>query len=147
MESNNNDNKKYITQMIIAFLLMLIGFVLMMMYIASLLGIEGSFGKNISEMWVIISAIPMILGAMILSFIPIMKQRKEAESYNNSDNSSDITTEQSTGSPRLDFQQMRIVSIVISASSFIVGIFILYLILGKSGLGVLFEGLFGNIEN
>ncbi len=144
MESNNNDNRKYITQMIIAFLLMLLGFVLVMMFIASKLGIEGSFGE---EMWIIIGAIPLILGSMMLSFIPIMKQRKEAESYRNSDNSSDITPEQSTKSPGLGFQQMRIVSILISASSLIVGIFILSLILGKSGLGLLFEGLFGNIEN
>ena len=132
MESNNIDGKKYIILMIIAFLLNLVGFILVMMFMADIAGVEVLFGENTSKMWILVVAIPLIIGTMMMRYIPIMKQRKEEELYRNSENTSETSPEHSTRGSTTDYQKIRIQNIIMGFLVVFFGMLIVYFILGKS---------------
>ena len=132
MESNNFDRKKFLLPIIFAFLLMLAGFVLVMMFMVSFAGIDGLIKTDVAKGWIIIAVIPMILGPMMMWFLLVYIQKKEAEFNLNSENASEESLEQPIRAPVINYQKIKLQNLLMGFLALFFGMLIVYFILGKS---------------
>ncbi len=146
MESKNFDNnpnngkinafigtkkKSYKKSIIFAISLILIGVILAIILAVSFVGEDGYIREDAPGEWLFITLIPIFLGGMIL-FITITKIKKEAESYTNISNSSEISPEQSTRDPGKYLKTLNKAQyILIILTVIFFGVLILLVVLGK----------------
>ncbi len=105
MESNNIDRKKPIITIIFAISLILGGFILSIILAIKFVGEDGYIREDAPGEWLFITLIPIILG-MIILFIPMLKMKKEAESYQKVGNASEISSEQSNRGHERDLKTL-----------------------------------------
>ncbi len=142
MESNNFDKKKPIITVVFAISLILLGFILLIILAVKFVGEDGYIREDAPGEWLFITLIPIILGVLIL-FIPILKMKKEAESYANIGNSNEISPEQSIRDPEKYLKTLnRAQYILIILTVIFFGILILLVVLGKLSWLELIDAIF-----
>ena len=142
MESNNFDKKKPIITIVFAISLILVGFILAIILAFKFVGEDGYIRDDAPGEWLFITFIPIILGILIL-FIPILKIKKEAESYHKIGNASEISLEQSIKDPE---KYLKILNkaefILIILTVIFFAVLILLVILGELSLIEFIDAIF-----
>jgi len=142
MVDNNNMNnekinafigirKKNKKSVIIAILLILSGFVYVIVLAILFVGEDGYIREDAPSEWIYLTLVPIILGFIVL-ILPFYKIKKEEKRFQNHDNSSQISPEQSKktlGKYLNTLNKAQIILIVLAVIFF--GVLILLAILGK----------------
>ena len=134
--------KSYKKSIIFASSLILIGFILVMTLAFKFVGEDGYIREDAPGEWVFIALIPVILGSMFL-LITLFKMKKNAESYTNSSNFSEMSPEQSNKSLGKYLKTLNKAQyILIVLSVIFLGVLIILAILGKISWAELIDALF-----